>query len=95
MCLGDPYGVQSLPVHCFIEVFPGKSVWRPAQLSPAPIVRSIEALLSSAATLYPRIQAFKGNQLGTASFLAGILTNVQSEAGSDTEPLITIAYHEK
>jgi hypothetical protein len=77
------------------EVFLGKSAWRLAQLSPAPIVRSVEALLSSASTLYPRIQAFKGNQLGTASSLACILTNVKSEADGDTEPLITTAYHEK
>jgi hypothetical protein len=64
------------------EVFLGKSAWRLAQLSPAPIVRSVEALLSSASTLYP-------------SSLACILTNVKSEADGDTEPLITTAYHEK
>jgi len=87
MCLGDPYGVQILLVHCFIEVFPGKSAWRPAQLSPAPIVRSVEALLSSASTLYSRIQAFKDKRLDTASSLACILTNAKSETDGDTEPL--------
>jgi hypothetical protein len=43
MCLGDPYGVQILLVHCFIEVFPGKSAWRPAQLSPAPLGANVKS----------------------------------------------------
>lgn len=90
MCLGDPYGVQILLVHCFIEVFPGKSAWRPTQLSPAPIVRAVEALLSSAATLYPRIEAFE------VPFSSLILyPDAKSETDGDTEPLITAACHEE